>query len=123
MDLRNVGNLPHHTQLQPRRPRFQIWSGSLHFSCIVFFRYSKYVYLNHKTLISYESRFLYTRVSQKVKGLFKKAHLLQIYRNETNITFQRNPPRLQRTASSVSQIFLNASEKSFLVESLTSVAP
>jgi len=27
-----------------------------------------------------------------------------MYRNETNITLQRNPPRLQRTGSSISQV-------------------
>jgi hypothetical protein len=58
-----------------------------------------------------------------VKGLFKKkAHLMCIYRNETNITFQRNPPRLQRTGSRVSHVFLIPSEKSFLVASLTNFA-
>jgi hypothetical protein len=29
-----------------------------------------------------------------------------MYRNETNITFQRNPPRLQRTGSSVTQVWI-----------------
>jgi hypothetical protein len=48
---------------------------------------------------------VYTRISQKVKGLLKKAHLLQMYLNETNITFQRNPPRLQRTGSITTQGF------------------
>jgi hypothetical protein len=36
-----------------------------------------------------------------------------MYRNETNFTFQRNPPRLQSTGSSVSQVFLIPSEKKF----------
>jgi hypothetical protein len=37
-----------------------------------------------------------------------------MYRNETNITFQRNPPRLQRTGSSVLQVFfLISSERKF----------
>jgi len=35
-----------------------------------------------------------TTVTQKVKKLLKKVHLFEIYRNETNITFHRNPPRL-----------------------------
>jgi len=35
-----------------------------------------------------------------------------MYRNETNITFQRNPPRFQRTISSV-QLFLISSAKEF----------
>jgi hypothetical protein len=39
-----------------------------------------------------------------------------MYRNETNVTFQRNPPRLQRTSSSFSQVFfLIPSERKFLV--------
>jgi hypothetical protein len=41
----------------------------------------------------------------KSNGTFKEAHLLQIYRKEINITFQRNPARLQNTGSSVSQVF------------------
>jgi hypothetical protein len=57
------------------------------------------------------------RVSQKGKGLFKKKkrHLVQNYRNETNITFQCNPRQLQRTGF--------PAEKRFLIESLTSLAP
>jgi hypothetical protein len=51
------------------------------------------------------SKFARARVNQKVKGLFKKAHLLKMYRNETNITFQRNAPQFQRTSSSFSQVF------------------
>jgi hypothetical protein len=39
------------------------------------------------------------RKGQKVKGLLKKTNSLKIYRNETNITFQSNPPRFQCTGS------------------------
>jgi hypothetical protein len=65
----------------------------------------------------------YYEGKSKVKGLLKK-HVFYIYINETNITFQPNPPRLQRTGSSVSQVlFLILPGKSFLVASLTSFAP
>jgi hypothetical protein len=50
------------------------------------------------------------RVSQKVKGILK-TRLFLIYRNKTNITFQRNPLRLQSSGSSVSKDFLIPSEK------------
>jgi len=59
------------------------------------------------------------RVSQKVKGfLKKKAKLFYIYRNEADITFQHNHPRLQRTGSSVSQDFNSVGKKVFLFASI-----
>jgi hypothetical protein len=63
------------------------------------------------------------RISQKVKELFKEeTHLLEIYGNETNITFQCYPSHLQRTGSSVSHVFLIPSEKKVLIPSLNSFA-
>jgi hypothetical protein len=47
-----------------------------------------------------------------------------MYRNETNITFQRNTLRFQRTGSRFSQIFFNSiRKKKFLVVSLTISVP
>jgi hypothetical protein len=60
----------------------------------------------------------------KSKETYQKNTFIAIYSNETNITFQHNPPRLQRTGSSVWQIFLIPSEKkSCSVVSLTRFAP
>jgi len=56
----------------------------------------------------------HTRESQKVNALFKKVHLLPTYRNEINITLQSNDPRLQRTDSSVLQVFFNSIRKKVL---------
>jgi hypothetical protein len=53
-----------------------------------------------------------TRASQKVKGL-KKTLLLQKYKNEANITFQRNTHRLQRTGFGISQVFSFCQKKVF----------
>jgi hypothetical protein len=50
----------------------------------------------------------------KSKGTYRKeAYLLHIYRKETNITFQRNPPRLNITGSRVLQVFQFHQKKKF----------
>jgi hypothetical protein len=41
----------------------------------------------------------------KSNGSLKKKSTFTVNINETNIAFQRNPPRLQRTESRVSQVF------------------
>jgi hypothetical protein len=58
-------------------------------------------------------------------GAQGQLYLYLLYRNETNITFQCNPFRLEHTGSRVSQFFFNSvrKKKVFLVASLTSFAP
>jgi hypothetical protein len=46
-----------------------------------------------------------------------------MYGNENNVTFRRKTPRLQRTGSSVPQVFNSVRKKVFLVASLTSFSP
>jgi hypothetical protein len=63
-----------------------------------------------------------TRVSQKVKGLFKKKKKEHIYFKYTEtklISLFNVIPRLQRTGSSVLQVVLIPSEKRHLIVSLT----
>jgi hypothetical protein len=60
----------------------------------------------------------------KSKGAFQKSTFIVNIQKQINITFQRNPPRLQRAGSSISHISLITSEKKvFFVASLTSFSP
>jgi hypothetical protein len=59
----------------------------------------------------------------KSKGALKKKSTLLVNIQKRDLfTFQRNPPRLQSTGSSVSQVSLSE-KKRFLAVSLTNFAP